>query len=62
MTKFDLNVISILKRVLNEQFKMSDLDFCSFYFDMMIFKNRNFRKLILNQSVYVEQMLRNHDM
>ncbi len=62
MTKFDLNAISILKRVFNEQFEMSDLDFCTFYFDMMIFKDRNLRKLILDQNVYVEQMFRNHEM
>ncbi len=62
ITKFNLNVISILKRALNEWFEMSDLNFCTFYLDMMIFKNRNLRKLILDQSVYVEQMLRDHDM
>jgi hypothetical protein len=62
MTKLDSNTISILKRVLNEQFEMSDLDLCTFYLDMMIFKIRNFRRLILNQNVYVEQMLRNHEM
>jgi hypothetical protein len=41
---------------------MSDLDLCTFYLDMMIFKDRSLRKLILDQSVYVEQMLRDHDM
>jgi hypothetical protein len=62
MTKFDLNVISILKRALNEQFEKSDLNFCTFYLDMIIFKNRNLWKLILDQNVYVEQMFRNHEM
>ncbi len=56
MTRFDFDAISILKRVFNEQFEMSDLDSCTFYFDMIIFKNRNLRNLILDQSVYVEQM------
>ncbi len=41
---------------------MSDLDYCTFYLDMMIFKNRNLRKLIFNQNVYVKQILRNHKM
>ncbi len=54
MTNFDFVVISILKRILNEQFEMSDLDFCTFYLDMIIFKKRELRKLILDQSVYVE--------
>jgi hypothetical protein len=62
MTKLDLDVISILKRAFNEQFEMSDLNFCKFYLNMMIFKNRNLRKLILNQSVYVEQILRDYEM
>jgi hypothetical protein len=62
MTKFDSNVISTLKHVLSEQFEMSDLDFCTFYFNMIIFKNRNLRKLTFDQSVYVEQMFRDHDM
>jgi hypothetical protein len=62
MTKFDSNIISILKRVVNEQFEMSDLNFCTLYLDIMIFKNRNLRKLILDQNVYVEQMLRNYEM
>jgi hypothetical protein len=29
---------------------------------MMIFKIRRLKQLILNQSVYVEQMLRDHEM
>jgi hypothetical protein len=29
---------------------------------MMIFKNRRFKQLILNQNIYVEQMLRDHEM
>jgi hypothetical protein len=41
---------------------MSDLNSCIYYFDMMIFKNRRLRLLILNQNVYVKQMLRNHEM
>ncbi len=61
MTKFNSNIISILKRVFNEQFEMSDLNSCTFYFGMMIFRNRNLQKLIFDQSVYVEQMLRKHD-
>ncbi len=41
---------------------MNDLNLCIYYFDMMIFRNRRLKLLILNQSVYVEQMLRNHEM
>jgi hypothetical protein len=62
MMKFDSNAISILKRALNEQFEMSDLNNCTFYLDMIIFKNRNLRKLTFDQSVYVEQIFRDHDM
>jgi hypothetical protein len=62
LTKFNLAAIFWLKNALNERFKMSDLNSCIYYLDMMIFRNRNLRQLILNQSVYVEQMLRNHEM
>ncbi len=41
---------------------MSDLNSCIYYLDMMIFRNRRLRLLILNQSFYVEQMLRDHEM
>jgi hypothetical protein len=41
---------------------MNDLNSCIYYFDMMIFKIRRFRLLYLYQSVYVKQMLRNHEM
>jgi hypothetical protein len=61
-TKFNLATIFWLKNALNERFEMSDLNSCIYYLDMMIFKNRNLKQLILNQSVYVEQMLRNHEM
>jgi hypothetical protein len=60
--KFDLAIIFRLKNVLNERFEMNDLKFCIYYLDIKIFKNRCFRLLILNQSVYVEQILRNHEM
>ncbi len=61
-TELDRAIIFWLKNALNEWFKMSDLNFCIYYLDMMIFRNWNLRQLILNQSVYVEQMLRNHEM
>ncbi len=61
-TEFDLAIIFRLKNVLNERFEMSDLKLCIYYLDMKIFKNRRLRLLILNQSVYVEQILRNHEM
>ncbi len=48
MINFDLIIINVLKHVLSQRFEMSDLDFCTFYFDMMIFRNRNLRKLILD--------------
>jgi hypothetical protein len=61
-TKFDHAIIFWLKKALNERFEMSDLNSCIYYFDMMIFKDRRLKLLILNQSVYVEQMLRDHEM
>jgi hypothetical protein len=61
-TELNLATIFKLKNVLNDRFEMSDLDSCIYYLDMMIFKNRRFKQLILNQSVYVEQMLRDHEM
>jgi hypothetical protein len=61
-TKFDLAIIFWLKNVLHKRFEMSDLKSCIYYLDMMIVKNRRLRLLILNQSVYVKQMLRNYEM
>jgi hypothetical protein len=61
-TKFNLASIFWLKNVLHERFEMSDLRSCIYYLDMMIVKNRCLRLLFLNQSVYVKQMLRNHEM
>jgi hypothetical protein len=61
-TKFNFAIIFKLKNALNDRFKMSDLDSCIYYFDMMIFKNRRLKQLILNQNIYVEQMLRDHEM
>jgi hypothetical protein len=62
--RWELNfaIIFWLKNVLNDRFEMSDLDSCIYYLDMMIFNNRRLKQLILNQSVYVEQMLRDHEM
>jgi hypothetical protein len=61
-TKLNFAIIFWLKNVLHERFEMSDLESCIYYFDMMIVKNQRLRLLILNQSVYVKQMLRNHEM
>jgi hypothetical protein len=61
-TKLNFAAIFWLKNVLNERFEMSDLNSCIYYFDMMIFRNRRLRQLILNQNIYVEQMLRDHEM
>jgi hypothetical protein len=61
-TKFNLATIFWLKNVLNKRFEMNDLNLCIYYFDIMIFKNRHLKELILNQSVYVEQMLWSHEM
>ncbi len=60
--KLDLAIIVWLRNVLHERFKMSDLKSCIYYLDMIIIKNRCLRLLILNQNVYVEQMLRDHEM
>jgi hypothetical protein len=61
-TRFNLATIFWLKNVLNERFEMSDLNSCIYYLDMMIFRNRRLKQLILNQNIYVEQMLRDHEM
>jgi hypothetical protein len=61
-TEFDRAIIFWLKNALNKRFEMNDLSSCIYYLDMMIFKNRRLKRLILNQSVYVEQMLRDHEM
>jgi hypothetical protein len=61
-TKFNLAAIFWFKNALNKRFEMSDLDSCIYYFNMMIFKNRRLKQLILNQSIYVKQMLRDHEM
>jgi hypothetical protein len=61
-TKLDFAIIFWLKNALHERFEMNDLRSCIYYFDIMIIKNRRLRLLILNQSVYVEQMLRDHEM
>jgi hypothetical protein len=53
-TEFNLAIIFWLKNVLNDWFKMSDLNSCIYYLDMMIFRNRCLKMLILNQSFYVE--------
>jgi hypothetical protein len=60
--RFNLATIFWLKNALNERFETSDLNSCIYYLDMMIFKNRHLKQLILNKSVYVEQMLRDHEM
>ncbi len=59
---FDLIIIIVLKHVLNQYFEINDLNFCIFYFDIIIFKNRNLRKLIFHQNVYVEQIFRSYNM
>jgi hypothetical protein len=61
-TKLNFAIIFRLKNALNDRFEMSDLNSCIYYLVMMIFKNRRLNQLILNQSVYVKQMLRNHEM
>jgi hypothetical protein len=61
-TKINLATIFWLKNALNERFEISDLNLCIYYFNMMIFKNWNLKQLILNQSIYVKQMLRDHEM
>jgi hypothetical protein len=61
-TKFDSTIIFWLKNALNKRFEMNNLNSCIYYFDIMIFKIRRLKLLFLNQSVYVEQMLWNHEM
>jgi hypothetical protein len=60
--KFNFAIIFWLRNVLNDRFEMNNLNSCIYYFDMMIFRNRRFKLLILNQNFYVEQMLRDHKM
>ncbi len=62
LTRLNSAAIVWLKNALNGRFEMSDLGSCIYYLDMMIFRNRSLKQLILNQSVYVEQMLRDHEM
>jgi hypothetical protein len=52
-TKFNCAIIFWLKNALNDRFKMSDLNSCIYYLDMIIFRNRRLKLLILNQNVYV---------
>jgi hypothetical protein len=47
-TRFNLAAIFRLKNALNECFELNDLNSCIYYLDMMIFKNRRFKQLILN--------------
>jgi hypothetical protein len=61
-TKFDFAIIFWLKNALHERFEINDLKSCIYYLDMMIVKNQRLKLLILNQSVFVKQMLRNHEM
>jgi hypothetical protein len=60
-TKFNLAAIFWFKNALNKRFEMSDLNSCIYYLDMMIFKNRRLKQLILNQNIYVEQILCDHE-
>ncbi len=62
LTELNFATIFWLKNALNDRFEMSDLDSCIYYLDMMIFRNRRLRLLTLNQSFYVEQVLRDHEM
>ncbi len=62
LTEFNFAIIFWLKNALNDRFEMSDLNSCIYYLDMMIFRNRRLRLLILNQNFYVEQVLRDHEM
>jgi hypothetical protein len=61
-TKFNIAIIFLLKTALNNRFEMSDLNLCIYYLNMMIFRNRRFKQLILNQNNYVKQILRNYEM
>jgi hypothetical protein len=61
-TKLNLATIFWLKNALNKRFEMNDLNSCIYYLDMMIFRNWNLKQLILNQNVYVEQILQDHEM
>jgi hypothetical protein len=61
-TKLDFASIFWFKNALHERFEMSDLKSCIYYLDMIIVKNRRLKLLFLNQSVYVKQMLRDHEM
>jgi hypothetical protein len=61
-TRLNFAAIFWFKNALNERFEMNDLNSCIYYFDMMIFKNRRLKQLIMNQNIYVEQMLWDHEM
>ena len=54
--------IQRVKNALYAKFKMSDLDSCAYYLDIIIIRDRINRTLRLKQSIYIERFLKQHDM
>ena len=47
-----------MKNMLYAKFKMSDLDFCAYYLDIIIFRDRVNRTLRLKQLIYIKRFFK----
>ena len=57
-----LQEVSYMKIVLNEAFKMSDLEEARVIVDFRVIRNQNKHTLTLNQALYVEEVLQKEEM
>ena len=53
--------IQRVKNALYAKFKMSDLDFCAYYLNIIISRDRLNRTFRLRQLVYIERFLKQHN-
>ena len=53
--------IQRIKDTLYAKFKMSDLDFYAYYFDMIVFRDRVNRTFRLKQLIYIERFFKQHN-
>ena len=53
--------IQRIKNTLYTKFKINDLDFYAYYFDMIIFRDRVNRTLRLKQLIYIKRFFKQHD-
>ena len=54
--------IQRIKNALYAKFKMSDLDFCAYYLDIIVIRDRVNRTLRLKQSIYIERFFKQYNM